>query len=186
MRCPGKGMHEEDAECPECNGDGEVYCFDCERYRSCRECNGTGDRTVQTSGHLVPCEICDNTDEVPEFVAEWIASEQLAAIPQAAQRGIIKLHNDGLLVYPPRVVDYGETVLCVARAKSFKRMAKLLEELVAGARLMDPDSLAMPSWMMDSKAQSIGYWAIIAAPPPSYRDVLEFVRDAREEARHAA
>lgn len=186
MKCTGKDTHESAAECPDCYGDGEVYCFDCQHYRACRECDGTGERDITSQGHLVPCEVCDNADALPEHIAEWIATKQLASIDKDTQRGIVELHNRGLLVYPPRVLDYGETAFCVALAHSFKRMAKLITEVVPGAKPVALDELALPSGIAGTKLADHGIWVLIETTPPTHKEVLAYVRELNAEARHAA
>ncbi len=189
MRCPGKEMHDEETDCPDCDGEGEIECCECGHYRKCRECDGDGDgyRIVTARGHLVPCEICDNAEGIPGFVAEWIATQQLAAISRDAQRGIIQLHNKGRLLHPPRVADYGVTMFCVALTYPLKRAAAQIAELVPGATALDPEGIVnLPMWLVGAVLARDGLWCLLDARPPTYAEVIAFVREARSLADAAA
>jgi hypothetical protein len=50
------GPHDDEPDCPDCNGGWLVDCPDCHGH-GCDECLGTGE---------VPCPTCCNEDEPPE------------------------------------------------------------------------------------------------------------------------
>lgn len=180
MQCPIATAQHHTHECEECGGFGrvavEVREGEPARDRKCPECEGEGEVSYVTDDHPDGCEVCDGKGTLPKRVAEWVAAQQIAEIPDGVQRAVIRLHNLGMLVRPPAICEYGLIELCVARTDDISALlAKVgLEPL----RVMNPEIEDI------SPRARMGHWIQLVAVPPSDRAIREFARQA--EMSHAA
>lgn len=129
--------------------------------------------TVQSRGEEVLVWIdarskWPNIGELPKHVEEWVAARQLAALSDGVQRAVIRLHNLGLLVRPPATTEYGCIELCVARTDD-------LSALLASVGL-EPLSVYGGEVNDVSPKARMGHWLLLAATPPSDRELREFAR----------
>lgn len=180
MQCPITTAQAHTHECEECGGFGriavEVREGEPARDRKCPECEGEGEVSYVTDDHPDGCEVCDGKGTLPKHVAEWVAAQQIAEIPDSVQRAVIRLHNLGMLVRPPATCEYARIELCVARTDDVSALlAKVGLEpaIILNAEIDDT-----------SPRTRMGHWVLLAAVPPSDREIREFAR--RTEVSDAA